>query len=106
MSYKVVDYYIKDNGKIPYKEWYEGFDNVIRVKIDVRIKRLEAGNYGYYKNLSGGITELKFTEGIRIYFAEIYNKIILLLSGGNKTRQNDDIALAKEYLIEYKLRNK
>ncbi len=106
MNYKSIDYYTKTDGKIPYKEWYSGLNKFLGTKADVRLKRAEAGNYGYHRNLSGGITELKFVEGIRIYLAEVDNTIILLLSGGNKIRQNNDIAKAREYFKDYQLRNK
>ena len=45
--------------------------------------------------------EFKFSNGLRIYYMERGNKIILLLTGGNKSRQNKDIELAQKYVNEY-----
>ena len=64
------------------------------------------GQYGKFRNLKKGISELKFDSGERIYFAELGNVIILLLQGGNKTRQSNDIKVAQEYLQDYLERNK
>ena len=40
--------------------------------------------------------------GYRIYFAHSDNMIILLLCGGNKSSQRQDIARAKNYWAQYK----
>jgi len=66
---------------------------------------MSAGNYGEYKILPKEVNELKFKGGLRIYFAELSNIMILLLTGGNKSRQSDDIKKAQDYLQDYKQRN-
>jgi putative addiction module killer protein len=103
---RTAEYYIKPNGKIPYKEWKVRLDKAVQAKVDIRVKRAEKGNYGKHRRLSGNIIELKFDDGTRVYFAEDGNEIILLLLGGNKTRQDVDIATAGEYYEDYKARNK
>jgi putative addiction module killer protein len=105
MNCRKIIYYEKANGKVPFKEWKAGLDKPVQARIDIRVKRTEKGNYGKCRRLSGNIIELKFEDGTRIYFAEANNEIILLLSGGNKSRQNDDILTAKEYYEDYKSRN-
>lgn len=45
---------------------------------------------------------LHFGAGYRIYFGEIDNTIILLLCGGDKSSQTQDIEQAKIYWLEYK----
>ena len=52
------------------------------------------------------ITELKFESGERIYFYEENDTIVLLLNGGGKTRQSNDIKTAENFLDDYKERNK
>ena len=66
--------------------------------------RLELGNYGDCKALKGGISELgfKFGSGYRVYFAEDGDKIVILISGGDKSTQTKDIKKAIEYWQEYK----
>jgi len=50
------------------------------------------------------ISELRlhFGPGYRIYFAEIDNKLVLLLCGGDKSSQQRDIMHAKNYWLQYK----
>jgi len=105
MNHKTTKYYEKPNGKIPFKEWRSKLDNAVKAKVDIRIKRAEFCNYSKHRRLFGNIIELKFDDGIRVYFAEAANEIILLLLGGNKTRQDKDIQTAKEYYEDYKTRN-
>lgn len=71
----------------------------------VRIEHLKAGLYGQYRILKNGVFELKFVSGERIYFAEDNNMIILLLTGGNKQRQEKDIKTAELYIKNYRERN-
>jgi hypothetical protein len=52
------------------------------------------------------ISELRidFGPGYRVYFAKTGQCVLLLLCGGDKSRQSDDIATAKRLFAEYKLR--
>lgn len=72
-----------------------------RSRILSRLQNVQRGTYGAHRNLTDGVKELKFTSGDRIYFAELDNIIILLLCGGNKTRQSNDIEKAIQYLQDY-----
>lgn len=76
-------------------------DNSQKAIVQTRLKRVECGNYGYYQILSGGINELKFDNGLRIYFAETDKVIILLLTAGGKKRQSNDISKAQEFYNDY-----
>lgn len=42
------------------------------------------------------------SNGLRIYYTKTNDTIILLLTGGNKTRQDKDIKPAQEYLNEFR----
>jgi putative addiction module killer protein len=67
---------------------------------------VKLGHYGDYTVLKdgGGVCELRFMfgKGYRIYFAEDGNRIVLLLTGGDKSTQKKDIEKAKRYWKEYK----
>ena len=66
------------------------------------------GNYGDYKPLGDGICELKFDfgPGHRIYCAEEEGGVIvILLCGGDKSSQVQDIKTAKMYWQELLERN-
>ncbi len=99
---KTILKYQLPNGKIPYDEWFNKLDNSQKAKVLVRIERLKAGLYGNCKTISGDIKELKFDSGLRIYFYEQGDIIVILLNGGGKQRQSKDIELAKKYMQDYK----
>lgn len=105
-NYKIV-YLVLPNGKAPIIEWLNSLDSITRKRINQRILRIEDGNFGDAKKLSEDMSELRFTfgKGYRIYYTEEYNKIILLINGGDKSKQSKDIEKAKELLEQWRLKN-
>lgn len=99
-----IVYYQCENGKIPYLEWYKTLDKSLKIIVDKRISKIERDLWGDYKRLSEELFEFKFVNGLRIYFTKKDNKIILLLNGGNKSKQNKDIELAQKYIDEFNKR--
>jgi len=97
---KEIVYYQCLNNKIPYLEWYKTLDKSLRLVVDKRISKIKRGLYGDHKRLTEELYEFKFTNGLRIYYTEKNNIIILLLTGGNKSKQNKDIESAQEYINE------
>jgi len=88
-----------------FSKWIDNLkDKVAQLRIDVRIKRLEAGNPGDVKLLSGGIYEMRidYARGYRIYYIIRNREIIILLAGGDKTSQNKDIKTAQRLAREYR----
>ena len=82
-----------------YNKWYSKIKNEeLKFKIFGRLKNIQAGNFGDYKNVGGGVFELRFMThgGIRIYYTFKNNIIVLLLNGGNKSTQKRDIEKAKQ----------
>jgi putative addiction module killer protein len=71
-------------------------DHHAKARIQVRIKRLARGNPGQTRTLTGGVQEMKidYGPGYRIYFTERRGLIVVLLIGGDKTTQNEDIKQA------------
>ena len=85
-----------------YRDWINGLrDRVVRARIQVRVDRLVHGNPGQHRNLTDGVSELKIDmgSGYRVYYTERNGEIIILLAGGDKSSQTQDIkqaiALAK-----------
>jgi putative addiction module killer protein len=80
-----------------YRDWINALeDRVGRARIQVRVDRLAHGNPGQHRNLTDGISELKvdFGPGYRVYYTERGGDLIVLLSGGDKSTQRQDIKAA------------
>ena len=73
--------------------------------IDARLERLSRGNFGHCRSLSLGLWEMKVDvgPGYRLYFSRVGRRIILLLCGGDKGAQRQDIELARIYLNDWRL---
>ena len=77
-----------------YREWINSLrDRVGRARIQVRVDRLVHGNPGQHRMLGGGVSELKidFGPGYRVYYTERKGVLIVLLAGGDKSPQQNDI---------------
>ncbi|HEV2569017.1 type II toxin-antitoxin system RelE/ParE family toxin [Sphingomonas sp.] len=66
--------------------------------IDVRIRRLSLGNRGDVKSLGDGLYELRihYGPGYRVYFSQFGTALVVLLVGGDKSRQERDIGKARQ----------
>lgn len=106
---KTVRHYQLDNGHRPFQDWLSALkDRVARTAILRRVDRLPAGDFGEYRYLSDGVSELKLAlgPGYRDYFAEDGNSVVLLLCAGTKRGQRQDIARAIQYWKDYLSRRK
>lgn len=102
--------YTTQEGIKPFCKWLNSIDKSIRVRIDQRLARIEASeNYGDHAILKNAdnIVEIrcKLGSGYRIYLHEDENNIVILLTGGDKKTQVEDIEKAKSYWLDY-LRSK
>ncbi|MFY9225512.1 MAG: type II toxin-antitoxin system RelE/ParE family toxin [Blastocatellia bacterium] len=101
---KEIEFYITSDGKIPFNEWYESLkDKRAKLEVSRRLDRAAASNFGDHKGLVEHLYEMRITygPGYRIYYTEKDGKIIVLFCGGDKKTQSQDIAKAKQYLIDY-----
>ena len=86
-----------------YDKWFERLrDERARARINARLIRLATGNAGDIKGLGGGVSELRidYGPGYRIYLTRKGDVFVLLLCGGDKSSQQDDIAQAKRLATE------
>lgn len=74
-----------------------------RLRILSRLDRLASGNFGDIKPVGAGVMELRLTfgPGYRIHLARRGNQIVLLLCGGDKSSQVDDIIRARQLAAEW-----
>ena len=97
------DLIYKDNaGKEPFVNWLEKLDKMSQIRIRKRIARIEIGNLGDYKAIDSGIFELRlfFGSGYRVYFGMLGDTVVILLCGGDKSSQEQDIKKAISYWKE------
>jgi putative addiction module killer protein len=80
-----------------YRNWINELkDRTSRARIQMRVDRLAHGNPGQHRNLTHGISELKIDvgPGYRVYYTERNGELIILLAGGDKSTQRQDIKTA------------
>lgn len=94
-----LEIYQDRNGNEPFLQWISAIrDKITVARIRSRLRRIEeSGNLGDHRVVGEGVFEfrLQFGPGYRIYFGKIGNDTILLLRGGDKGSQRQDIAKAK-----------
>ena len=101
---KTIAIYETEDGKRPFKQWLTSLrDKVTVARINARLSRIELGNFGDAKSVGNGVMELRlvFGSGYRIYYGLDGVKLVVLLSGGDKSTQEKDIKIAHEYWGDY-----
>jgi putative addiction module killer protein len=99
-----VEYYETRTGTTPFRKWRQGVrDAKARQAVDARIARFRTGNLGVSRSVGGGVRESKIDlgPGYRIYYATD-GEMIVLLCGGDKSTQDEDIRRAKSFWEDYK----
>jgi putative addiction module killer protein len=101
----IVKTYKDEHGNEPFIDWLESVkDKTTQVRIRSRLIRIEQGNFGDHRSIGEGIYELRlhFGAGYRVYYGLLGDEIVLLLAGGDKNTQKQDIQRAKYYWYDYK----
>ena len=103
----IIKEYLTSDGASPFGKWFEGLNATAAVKVRIAITRMELGNFSNSKSLGEGVWETKidFGPGYRVYYGKDGEKIVILLAGGTKKRQQQDIQKAKGLWLEFKKRN-
>jgi putative addiction module killer protein len=99
--------YRRVDGREPISEWLAAVrDRVAQARIRVRIRQLQAGNFGDCEPVGEGVLELRIHvgAGYRVYCARHGKAVVLLLCGGDKASQAVDIRRARELWSEWKRR--
>jgi putative addiction module killer protein len=100
----IVREFIDDRGRSPFRNWLVRLDTPTRARVQARILRFELGNLGDHKPVGNGVWEarLAFGPGYRLYFGKSGQDIVLLLLGGDKRSQDQDIKKAREFWTQYR----
>jgi putative addiction module killer protein len=99
--------YVTEDGENVYRTWIRKLeDNRARARIRVRLNRIRLGNFGDCKPVGEGVGEIRidYGPGYRVYFAKRDFTVVILLCGGTKKKQSEDIKLAQKYWKDYKRR--
>ena len=100
--------YLATDGSSPYRKWFNSLNAQAAAKVAIAVTRIEQGNLSNAKGVGAGLHEysIDFGPGYRIYFGRDGDRLVILLGGGTKKRQQEDISRAQALWIDYKRRKK
>ena len=104
---EVKEYLYADNSS-PFADWFDGLNVQAALKVNTYLTRIGNGNLSSVKSVGSGVHEcaIDWGPGYRVYVGKDGEKLVILLGGGTKKRQQKDIDQAKELWKEYKKRKK
>jgi putative addiction module killer protein len=107
MTVQVLEYLDAD-GRSPFAGWFNRLNAPAAAKVTVALSRMGQGNLSNAKAVGDGVLEFRidFGPGYRIYFGRDGDSVVILLCGGTKQRQQQDIAAARARWDDYKRRRK
>ena len=94
-------------GQCPYNRWFESLrDERAQSRIIARLRQVRAGNLGDCKSVGEGVVELRIDvgPGYRLYCGRSGVTLVVLLCGGDKSTQTQDIERAKGFWADWKRR--
>ncbi len=98
--------YLDSSGRSPFGSWFDRLNPPAAAKVVVALTRIAQGNFSSVKGVGAGVYESKidFGPGYRIYFGKDGERLVILLGGGTKKRQQGDIRDALGRWHDYKTR--
>jgi putative addiction module killer protein len=100
--------YLDGAGRSPFGRWFDRLDAPAAAKVTIALTRLDLDNLSNVKGAGHGVFEsrIDFGPGYRFYFGRDGDVLVILLGGGTKARQRDDIVDAHARWADYKRRKK
>ena len=100
--------YLDRSERSPYAAWFDGLDRQAAAKVAAALARIEQGNFSNAKSVGSGVHEYRidFGPGYRIYFGKDGERLVILVGGGTKKRQQADIIVALARWKDYQKRKK
>ncbi len=94
------------DGRSPYAGWFHLLNAKAAAKVATALARLAQGNFSNVKGVGSGVFECRvdFGPGYRVYFGKDGERLVILLGGGSKKRQQKDIERAIARWQDYKAR--
>ena len=98
--------YLDADGRSPYAAWFERLNREAAVKVAAALARMQQGNWSNAKGVGAGVYEYRvdFGPGYGIYFGKDGDRTVILVGGGAKKRQQQDIQTALARWQDYKQR--
>jgi putative addiction module killer protein len=98
--------YNDGEGHSPYATWFDRLNAQAAAKVATALTRLAGGNFSNVKGVGSGVFECRidFGPGYRVYFGKDGERVVILLGGGAKKRQQRDINAALANWQDYKRR--
>lgn len=81
--------------------WLAKTSGQAKKRVLARISNMEDGNFGDHKSVCSGVSETRIHSGpgYRLYYTTVGKAVIVLLVGGDKSSQENDIKRAQK-LVE------
>ncbi|MGC2831289.1 MAG: type II toxin-antitoxin system RelE/ParE family toxin [Candidatus Acidiferrum sp.] len=100
--------YLDRAGRSPFAEWSDSLHREAVAKVTVALVRMQQGNFSNAKSVGAGVYEYRIDFGpdYRIYFGKDGETLVVLVGGGTKKRQENDISIALDRWKDYTLRKK
>lgn len=100
--------YVAADGSSPYARWFNNLNAQAAAKVVIAVTRMSQGNFSNTKGVGSGLHECRvdFGPGYRIYFGRDGERLVILIGGGTKKRQQEDIRRAQALWADYKRRKK
>jgi putative addiction module killer protein len=100
--------YLDAAGHSPFGAWFDRLPAQAAARVAIALARMEQGNLAGLKSVGGGVVEQRIDTGpgYRLYLGRDGDTLIVLLAGGTKRRQDQDIADAKARWQDYRRRRK
>jgi len=104
----IIKEYIDTRDQSPYAKWFNRLNPAAAARVVTALVRMEQGNFSDTKTVGGGVLEYRidFGPGYRVYFGRDGDRLVILLGGGTKKRQKNDIETARTLWKEYKRRKR
>lgn len=98
--------YLDGQARSPFAAWFDGLNAPAAAKVTAGLYQLAAGNWSSVKGVGGGVFERKidFGPGYRVYFGKDGDRLVILLGGSSKQRQQQAIEAAHERWADYRRR--
>lgn len=98
--------YLDRSGRSPYAAWADRLNKEAAAKVAAALARIQQSNLSNAKSVGAGVCEYRidFGPGYRIYFGKDGDRLVILVGGGTKKRQQADIKTAMACWQDYKQR--